>query len=184
MNRERGFLLGAMRITRNRSQLPTSNDTTSNIPKKEADDTPTGKWRNSSAVSFLPLTSRNSPRLANVDLACTVTRSGKVIHHPIEQSIDTQPRSAKRRRTDASTFGATAAQTEEVSDIPFDDEPAALSAPQAHNAAPNDLPPRTATSTGTSSAHGHGTNLLHMSIGAKQMCCYLPCFKQRRNARS
>jgi hypothetical protein len=104
------------------------------------------------------------PRLANADLTCTVTRSGKVIHHPTEQSVDTQPRSAKRRRTDASTFEATAAQTEEVSDIPFDDEPAALS---AHNTAPNDLPPRTTTSAGTSSVHGNGTNLLHLSIGAK-----------------
>jgi hypothetical protein len=106
-------------------------------------------------------------RVANTDFVCTVTRSGKAIHHPTEQSIDTQPRSAKRRRTDASTFGATAAQTEEVSDIPFDDEPAALSALQAHNTAPNDLPPRTATSVGTSSIHGNGTNLLHLSIGAK-----------------
>jgi hypothetical protein len=54
MNREEVPLLGAMRITRNRSQLPTPNDTTSNVSKKEADDTPTGKWRNSSAVSFTP----------------------------------------------------------------------------------------------------------------------------------
>ena len=125
-----------------------------------------------------PLTSCKSPRLANADLACTVTHSGKVTHHPTKQSVDTQPRSAKRRRTDASTFEATAAQTEEVSDIPFDDGPATLGALQAHNTAPNDLPPRTTTSAGTSSIHGNGTNLLHLSIGAKQMCCYLPCFKE------
>ena len=166
-----------MRITRNRSQLPTPNDTTSNIPKKEADDTPAGKWKNF-PQSLSPPNFIQQPRVANTDLACTVTRSGKVIHHPTEQSVDTQPRSAKRRRTDASTFGTTAAQTEEVSDIPFDDEPAALSALQAHNTAPNDLPPRTATSVGTSSIHGNGTNLLHLSIGAKQTYCYLPCFKE------
>lgn len=179
MNREE-VLLGAMRITRNRSQLPTSNDITSNVPNKEADNTPTGKRRNSSAASFTPPNNMQQPRLANADLACAVTRSGKVIHHPTEQPVDTQLRSAKRRRTDASTFEATAVQTEEVSDIPFDDEPAALSALQTHNAAPNDLQTRTATSAGTSSIHRNGTNLLHLSIGAKQMCCYLPCFEQAK----
>ena len=176
MNREE-VLLGAMPITRNRSQLPTSNDTTSNVPNKEADNIPTGKRRNS---SLTPLYNMQQPRLANADLACAVTRSGKVIHHPTEQPVDTQLRSAKRRRTDASTFEATAVQTEEVSDIPFDDEPAALSALQTHNAAPNNLQTRNATSAGTSSIHGNGTNLLHLSIGAKQMCCYLPYFEQAK----
>ena len=121
----------------------------------------------------IPLQSLSSPNnmqqpcLANADLACAVTRSGKVIHHPTEQPVDTQPRSAKRRRTDASTFEATAIQTDEVSNIPFDDKPAALSALQAHNTAPNDLQARAATNAGTSSIHGNGTNLLHLSIGAE-----------------
>jgi len=137
----------------------------------------------SGGIPLQPLSSPNNmqqPRLANADLAYAVTRSGKVIHHPTDQPADTQPRSAKRRRTDASTFEATAVQTEEVSDIPFDDKPAALSALQAHNTAPNDLQARAATNAGTSSIHGNGTNLLHLSIGAKQMCCYLPCVEQAK----
>jgi hypothetical protein len=43
--------LEAMPVTRNRSQLPTSNETTLNIPKKEVDATPTGGWISSSAAS-------------------------------------------------------------------------------------------------------------------------------------
>jgi hypothetical protein len=130
--------------------------------------------------SLSPPNNMQQPHLANADLACAVTRSGKVIHHPTEQPVDTQPRCVKRRRTDASTFEATAVQTEEVSDIPFDDEPAALSALQVHNTAINDLQARTATSAGTSSIHGNGTNFLHLSIGAKQMYCYVPCFEQAK----
>lgn len=124
----------------------------------------------SGGIPLQPLSSPNNmqqPRLANADLACVVTRSGKVIHHPTEQPVDTQPRSAKRRRTDASTFEATAVQTEEVSDIPFDDKPAALSALQANNAAPSDLQARAATNAGTLSIYGNGTNLLYLSIGAE-----------------
>jgi hypothetical protein len=153
-------------MTRNRSQLPTSTQQSSNAPDVEFDDTRTGEPLNYSATS-LATSFIQWRRLAFTNRAGTGTRSRKVIHHLSDQPAENPSRSAKRQRTETSTSEATAARTDQALNFPFDSEPIAPSTLETNNAGHDDLQARAAARAAASTLYAKGAILLQAQTHAR-----------------